>query len=336
MRPLDLPARLAQPDRSATVLLDGGTATELEADGHVLADALWSARLLVDDPAAVRAVHQRFLAAGAEVVTTASYQLAATSLAAAGHDPADADALLHRSVTLARDAVEAFVADGGSTRDGSRPLVAASVGPHGAVLADGREYRGGYGLSRRELARFHAPRVAALVGAGADVLAIETVPSADELAALASVVAGVDVPVYASVTLGPDGTTTAEGQPLAAAFAPLLARDEVVAIGVNCCPPELVLPALRALQGTGHPLIAKPNVGRRWDARTRAWVDPGPPSRDVGTQGVDADTGGSDTEVVPDPRDWVSAGARLVGGCCGTGPDRIRELAARLGSYVGP
>ena len=273
VKPLDLADRLSPDAPARPVLLDGGTATELEQDGHDLSDALWSARLLLDAPEAVAAVHRRFLAAGAEVVTTASYQLAAASLSAAGRDPGQADALLARSVTVARDAVDAALAAGCTTRDGRRPLVAASVGPYGAVLADGSEYRGGYGLSEDELVRFHAPRVAALVAAGADALAVETVPSAVELAALARVLAGVPVPVYASVTLSDDGQATAEGQPLAAAFAPLLALDEVVAVGVNCCPPPLVLPALRALAGCGRPLVAKPNVGRRWDATTRRWVD---------------------------------------------------------------
>lgn len=329
MEPLDLVGRLTPDAPAGPVLLDGGTATELEQDGHDLTDALWSARLLLDAPEAVGAVHRRFLEAGAEVVTTASYQLAAASLAAAGRDPGQADALLARSVTVARTAVDAAVAAGCTTRDGRRPLVAGSVGPYGAVLADGSEYRGGYGRSEDELVRFHAPRVEALVGAGADMLAVETVPSAMELAALARVLPGLPVPVYASVTLSGDGQTTAEGQPLAAAVAPLLALDEVVAVGVNCCPPSLVLPALQTLVDCGRPLVAKPNVGRRWDATTRSWVE-----RD--DDGRDGDGRGRNGSTLPaagratDPASWVAAGARLVGGCCGTGPQQLRRVAARL------
>lgn len=354
MEPLDLVGRLAPDAPGGAVLLDGGTATELERDGHDLSDALWSARLLLDAPESVTAVHRRFLDAGAEVVTTASYQLAAASLAAAGRGREQADVLLARSVAVARAAVDAAVADGWTTRDGRRPLVAASIGPYGAVLADGSEYRGGYGLGEDELVAFHAPRVAALVDAGADVLAVETVPSALELAALARVLAGVAVPVYASVTLGPDGRTTAEGQPLASAFAPLLALDEVVAVGVNCCPPPLVLPALRALAHCSRPLVAKPNVGRRWDAAARRWVarddaadTTGAPRRvdDDGAEhavsdgafGYGADRDGRDAPGDPsaprhaaDPAAWVAAGARLVGGCCGTGPQHLRRLAGRI------
>lgn len=313
MQPLSLTDRLTGDAPGGPVRLDGGTATELERAGHDLDDALWSARLLVDDPSAVTAVHRSFLEAGAEVVTTASYQLAAASLASAGRDPEQADALLARSVAVARAAVDGFVAAGGTTRDGRRPLVAASLGPYGAVLADGSEYRGGYALSEAELARFHAPRVAALLSAGADALAVETVPTAVELAALARVLVGAPAPIYASVTLGSDGRTTAEGQPLATAFEPLVALDEVVAVGVNCCPPALVLPALHELAPLGRPLVAKPNIGRRWDPLARRWVEP------------------EDGRARSAPHDhvaaWVAAGARLVGGCCGTDPQRLRRLA---------
>jgi homocysteine S-methyltransferase len=306
--------------RDAEVLvLDGGTATALERAGHALDDALWSARLLLDAPAAIVAVHAAFLAAGAQLVTTASYQLAATSLEAAGRDPADVDRLLARSVELGRRAVTRRLDDHGAPR----ALVAASVGPYGAALADGSEYRGHYGVTEAELVSFHAPRVAALVEAGTDVLACETIPSAVELAALARVLAEVGIPAYVSVTLGPDGTTTAEGQPLLEAFGPLLALDHVAAVGVNCCPPELVSPALEALTDSSRPLIAKPNIGERYDATTKRWLPRGPdhlegprPSRSVETAA------------------WVAAGARLIGGCCGTGPDDLASLERTVRSLA--
>lgn len=301
--PHPLRQRLAADD---PVLLDGGFSTTLEAGGYDLGGALWSARALLDAPDAVRAVHAAFLAAGAEVITTASYQLAAHSLAAAGYDPDLAPWLFARSVALARDAVTAHLEAGGHPA-----LVAGSVGPYGAVLADGSEYRGGYDLDVDALAVFHAPRIAALVAAGADVLACETVPCADEVLALARVLDGCGTPAWVTVTLGPSGRTTAEGQPLRAALRPLTAVAEVVAIGVNCCPPALVEPASAELADLGLPLVAQPNVGDRWDATARTWIRlaEGP---------------------LPDPRRWVAAGARLVGGCCGTGPADLTRLARQV------
>jgi homocysteine S-methyltransferase len=322
--PLDAPAaadrvQLPSSRDDEVIVLDGGTSTALEQAGHVLDDAMWTARLLVDDPDGLVAVHAAFLTAGAQVVTTASYQLAADSLAATGRDPAEAPALLARSVELARVAVDRHR----EAHGGPRALVAASVGPYGAILADGSEYRGHYGLTEDELVAFHAPRIASLVAAGADVLACETCPSAIELAALARVLAEVSTPVYVSVTLGPDGTTTAEGQPLVDAFAPLLGSGNLVAVGVNCCPPGLVGPALTALSEIRLPLIVKPNVGQRYDASTRRWVPAGRGERS-----------GDRPPRAAEAAAWIAAGARLVGGCCGTGPTDLAVLSRAVASLA--
>jgi homocysteine S-methyltransferase len=293
--------------RGEVVALDGGLATSLAAAGHRLGDALWSARVLVDSPASVGAAHAAFIRAGAEVVTTVSYQLAAHSLEASGRDPTMAGDLLRRSVEVARDAVERTPSPRG------RPVsVAASVGPFGAVLADGSEYRGGYALSTAQLRGFHAPRVEALVDAAPDLLACETIPAADEIAALAELVAGSGVPTWFSVSVGTDGTTTAEGDPLDEAIAPALAVPEVVAVGVNCCAPTAVPAALATLRSCELPRVVYPNLGDRWDPQSRAWV------RD----------GGGPTGI--DPAAWVEAGAQLIGGCCGTSADDVAELTTWL------
>lgn len=291
-------------DAGGVVVLDGGLATTLEAHGHDLTDALWSARLLLDDPAAIRAAHAAFLRAGARVVTTASYQLSAESLRAAGRDPAGAGTLLRRSVELAREAVQAHRQAGGAPA-----AVAASVGPYGAVLGGGAEYRGAYGLAAAALRDFHAPRLEALLDAGPDLLAVETIPSATEVEVLAELLRGSGRPAWVSVTPGADGATTAEGQPLTEALAAALDVEEVVAIGVNCCPPDRLEDALPLLAALGRPLIAYPNVGRVWDPVRGAWT-------------VHARR--------PEPRSWVEAGARLVGGCCGTDPGDLAWLARRL------
>jgi homocysteine S-methyltransferase len=304
-----LPGHLGE---AALVVLDGGLATTLEAAGHDLSGPLWSARLLGEDPAAIVTAHRAFLAAGAEVVTTASYQLSAIGLRVAGGDERDVDRLLSRSVALAREALAEHVGDQGSA--GPRPpRVAASVGPYGAVLADGSEYRGGYGRSVAELADFHAPRVAALVAAAPDLLAVETIPSGAEVEALARVLAGVDVPTWVSVTVGPDGTTTPEGQPLGEALAPALEVPTIVAVGVNCCPPRVATRALEVLASScDRPLVVYPNVGDTWDAQARGW-----------RPGAGGDV---QTEL---PR-WLAAGARMIGGCCGTGPGHLALVAATI------
>ncbi|WP_207545474.1 homocysteine S-methyltransferase, partial [Mycolicibacter sinensis] len=242
------------PDDTVLVA-DGGLATELEARGADLADPLWSARLLLDAPDAIAAVHAAFFTAGAQIATTASYQASFAGLAARGVDQRGALALLRRSVELAREA-------GGAA---SGHWVAASIGPYGAARADGSEYVGRYGLSVAELAAWHRPRLEVLAAAGADVLALETVPDIDEAEALVGLVREAQVPAWLSYTI--DGTATRAGQPLTDAFAVAAGVPQIVAVGVNCCAPADVLPAIEiARRVTGKPVIAYPNSGERWGA----------------------------------------------------------------------
>ncbi|MFC5724443.1 homocysteine S-methyltransferase [Streptomyces gamaensis] len=285
------------------LVLDGGLSNQLEAQGCDLSDALWSARLLADGPEQIERAHAAYVRAGARVLITASYQATFEGFARRGTGRQEAAALLRRSVELAR---RAAAAEGG----GEEVWVAASVGPYGAMLADGSEYRGRYGLGAAELERFHRPRVEALAEAGPDVLALETVPDAVEAEALLNAVRGCGVPVW--LTYSAAGEHTRAGQPLREAFALAAGNDQVIAVGVNCCEPGEAQRAVElAARTTGKPVVVYPNSGERWDAEARAWR--GRPTFDPGR--VDA---------------WRAAGARLIGGCCRVGPERIAELAALL------
>lgn len=289
-----------------TTVLDGGLSNALAGRGHELSDDLWTARLLRDAPDEIAAVHRAYFDAGANVATTASYQASVPGFVAAGVDRAEAESLLRRSVTLARDVVDELAADGRERR------VAASVGPYGAVLADGSEYRGRYGISARDLREFHLPRVELLAAAGPDLLAVETIPDADEAAVLVDVLDQVGVPAWLSFSV--DGLHTRAGQPLEEAFAVAASCDSLVAVGVNCCRPDDVLPALEVARAvTGRPGVAYPNSGQGWDSGTHTW------------------TGGTSYDVGLAP-DWVAAGAAYVGGCCQVGPSDIAALAAVLRS----
>ncbi|NLU65786.1 homocysteine S-methyltransferase [Streptomyces sp. HNM0574] len=290
------------------VVLDGGLSNQLEAQGCDLSDPLWSARLLADAPERIRAAHTAYVAAGARVLITGSYQASFEGFARRGVGRAEAAALFRRSVELARAAGESGAAGGEPVR------VAASVGPYGAVLADGSEYRGRYGLSVRELERFHRPRVEALAEAGPDVLALETVPDADEVEALLRAAGGCGVPVWLSCTVAA-GRTRA-GQPLAAAFAPAAGNAQVIAVGVNCCAAHEVGDAVEeAVAVTGRPAVAYPNSGEGWDAAARGW------------RGAPTFAPERSPAAV---RDWADRGARLIGGCCRVGPEQIRGVARAL------
>ena len=293
---------LAAALSEGTVLLDGGLSNQLEAQGCDLSDALWSARLLADGPEQIEAAHTAYVRAGAQVLITASYQASFEGFRQRGIGRAEAAALIARTVELARRAAGAVDRD---------VWVAASVGPYGAVTADGAEYRGRYGLTVRELERFHRPRIEALAAAGPDVLALETVPDLDEAQALLRVAGECGLPVWLSYTVA--GDRTRAGQRLEDAFALVGGQGRVVAAGVNCCEPADAERAVRAAaETTGKPVVVYPNSGERWDAEGRRWAG-----------GATYDSGRV--------RAGQDGGARLVGGCCRVGPATIAELAALLG-----
>ncbi|MET9497189.1 homocysteine S-methyltransferase [Streptomyces sp. NPDC006552] len=302
----DAPAPRSFTDALArrALVLDGGLSNQLEAAGHDLGDALWSARLLAEEPEAVTAAHLAYFQAGAEVAITASYQATFEGFAKQGIGRERTAELLALSVELARTAARRAAV--------GRPLwVAASVGPYGAMLADGSEYRGRYGLSVAALERFHRPRIEALAAAGPDVLALETVPDADEARALLRAVRGLGVPVWLSFSAA--GKRTRAGQPLEEAFALAADAEEVVAVGVNCCAPRDVPYAVEtAARVSGKPVVVYPNSGEEWDAAARAWR-------------------GRSTFPAGQVTRWRRAGAGLIGGCCRVGPETVRGIAAALG-----
>ena len=290
-------------------VLDGGLATELERRGHDLSDDLWSARLLRDDPQALVETHLAFFRAGAQVATTASYQASFEGFAAQGLSRAESAALMRASVTLARRAADLADAELG---DGVRRKVAASVGPYGAVLADGSEYSGDYGLTDRALRDFHGPRLEVLASAGADLLAVETIPSAQEAAVLMGLLDELELPAWLSVTCE-DASHTRRGDDVRDLFAMARGHDRLVAVGVNCTAPEHVETlAATAAGASGKPVVAYPNSGEIWDGVRRRWGGDG-----VGVDPVAA-------------RRWVAAGARWVGGCCRVSSDDIARLVADL------
>jgi homocysteine S-methyltransferase len=287
------------------LIVDGGLATALEARGLVLHPRLWSAGVFLERPEAVEKLHRDYLAAGADILITASYQMSFEGLAREGLEHASAADAMRRTVAVARSA--ASVA-------GRSPIVAASVGPYGATLADGSEYRGAYGLGRRELAAFHKERLEVLTASGADMLAIETIPSADEALALRDLLDerdGIDAWISFSCR---DGSRIRDGAAVSRLAEMLDPCRRVTAVGVNCTAPEHVSDLIDAIrEGTRKRIIVYPNSGERWDPAGRRW------------------SGEADPEGFLDSAtEWARKGVWAIGGCCRVGPEMIRELARRL------
>jgi homocysteine S-methyltransferase len=294
--------------RSGPAPIDGGLASELEARGYDLSGTLWSARLLRDDPSAIRDVHATYFAAGAAVGISASYQASRSGFERHGSTADEADRLLALSVALVREARDVAGAGGAA----QPMLVAASVGPYGATLHDGSEYRGRYGVAHDDLVAFHRERLDVLCAAAPDMLAIETVPDLDEASAIVEALQGYDVPAWLSFSCADDATTCA-GQPIEDAARLVAASPSLDAIGINCTNPEHVggLVARIRVAQPSLPIVVYPNAGRVWDGVASQWL-------------------GDGTDLLPRSAvaDWFASGVSLVGGCCGLGPAAITDISA--------
>ena len=292
-------------------------ATALEARGHDLHDGLWSARVLLEAPESVRAVHSAFLAAGADCIATVTYQATFQGFQARGLSEGEAVAAFELAVRLAVEARDEFWSELGHGGGRIRPLVAASVGPYGAFLADGSEYRGDYGLSVDDLMAFHRRRWTLLAASQADVLACETIPSSVEARALLALLDETpDRWAWLSFQCRDEGNL-ADGTPLGDIAELCAAHPRVAGVGVNCVPPGSIPGLLQAMRGRVEggctPLIVYPNSGELYDAKTKSWEGRG------GTVGLG--------EWAPG---WLRQGATVLGGCCRTSPDTIGAMRRAL------
>ena len=289
------------------VLLDGGLATQLEAQGNRLDTVLWSADLLHLNPGEIVRAHRAYLEAGSDVLTSASYQGSRAGFNQVGIDSEHADELLVSSVALARQAIVEHAQQSGDDR---KRMVAASIGPYGAVLSDGSEYTGDYGVGSQVLGRFHKPRLALLDGAGADYLAVETIPSMPEAAVLANLLAGCDTPAWVAFSCR-DGTSLCDGTPISVAASAFRDVAQVFALGINCTAPQHAASLIREIRHAvpDKSVVVYPNSGESYDARTGEWHGYASPD-----------------EFVAAAAEWLDEGADYIGGCCRVGPEHIRAL----------
>lgn len=298
-------------DRYPALVIDGALATELERRGFDLNDELWSAKILLEQPEAIKQLHYDYFKAGADCAITASYQATLEGFMKRGLNKDGAVDLIKKSVRLAVEARDEFWADEANHAGRLMPFVAASVGPYGAYLADGSEYRGNYGLTEQQLMDFHRPRMQALIEAGADILACETIPCLVEAQALVKLLEEFQsLQAWISFSCR-DEVHISEGQRLEDCVRQAEGSPYVAAVGVNCTSPEYI-PSLisEARKATDKPVLVYPNSGERYDASRNDWD--GQPVYESFSE---------------EAREWFEAGARLIGGCCRTTPQDIREIA---------
>ena len=311
MRQLAEPLRRSLEEQRP-LLLDGGLATRLEAMGHRLDSRLWSAELLHSHPDAVLEAHLSYLEAGADCITGASYQATREGFGELGLDDFEADTLIAKSVELAHEARRRYRERAGAR--GRDLLVAASIGPYGAALHDGSEYRGDYHVPEQTLWDFHRRRLQLLDECDADLLACETIPDHTEARVLRKLLEFASTPAWVSFQCR-DGRHIADGTPVRDMAALFASHDGVLAVGVNCTAPQHV-PSLIAECRAGAPdktIVVYPNSGERYDAESKSWAGTATP-----------------VEFGSAAREWLAAGARWIGGCCRVGPDHIAAMRATL------
>ena len=289
------------------LILDGALATELERQGADLRDDLWSAKLLAEDPTAIRHIHEAYLRAGADVITTSSYQATVQGFVKKGFSKSQAIDLLKLSTRLAMEARDSFPAKHPVDYP---PKIAISLGAYGAALADGSEYRGDYKASLQELKDFHRQRLDVLAPEGGDLLLFETIPCLKEIRAITEIISdypGFEVAVSMSCEKAP---TLRSGEPLNEALNLLNECAVVSIISFNCTHPANISGLLDySRTRTVKLLMVYPNSGEIWDAQRKCWME-----------------NPDDKSLTDYAAEWLQKGAKLIGGCCRTTPEEIRRL----------
>jgi homocysteine S-methyltransferase len=277
------------------IKLDGGLSTALENNGNKLTTSLWTGELIRTNPAQITKAHLDFINAGAQIIITSSYQLSYTGCGARGWSEDETNQALIASTLLAKNAV---------IESAKSVKVAASVGPYGASLADGSEYKGNYGVSKQVLKDFHAKRLEILISTSPDYLALETMPDTFEVEVLLDLLTDCPIPFWVSYSCK-EGNQTNAGQDFQSAVD--LAQS-AMAVGINCTKPELITDLLRSTKSS-KPYVVYPNSGRVWNAVKKEWT---------GSAAV-----GFNDQLI---QEWMESGAEIIGGCCGIGAAEIAEI----------
>lgn len=290
------------------LLLDGGLSNVLQEQGFDLNHKLWYGQLLETNPEAVIQAHIEYLKSGAKCIITSGYQSSIPGFMANGFDKTSAENLIIKSVTLAEIAVHQALKSGIIN---DKPLIAASVGPYGAYLADGSEYRGNYGVSDQTLHAFHYDRIRLLDHTNADLLACETIPAFQEAKVLSEILYEVDKPAWVSFSFK-DEHRINDGTEIGQCISLFANHPKVFAIGVNCTAPEYISGIIKNIKASSwdKKIVVYPNSGQAYNAESKTWL------------------GISDPELfVEMAQEWIELGVDIIGGCCTIGPRHIKSLS---------
>lgn len=305
-------------DKNEYVILDGALGTELENRGYDVSGKLWSAKYLLENPKVIQDLHEVYLRAGADIITTSSYQATIQGLEDYGLTEQEATDTIALTVDLAKKARENVwnVLSDDEKNKRPYPLISGDVGPYAAYLADGSEYNGNYHLSKEEFKDFHRTRIKALLSAGCDFLGIETIPNVVEAEALIELLVDEfpETEAYMSFT-AQDDESISDGTAIETVAALCDASKQILAFGINCSSPALISNLLKKIRTVSQkPLVTYPNSGEVYDGATQTWK-----SLPDHTH-----------TLLENSQIWHQFGAKVVGGCCRTTPDDIACLTNHL------
>lgn len=298
-------------EKQKILIVDGALGTELERKGYELKDSLWSAKFLMHNSRAICEVHRDYLNAGADCITTASYQASYEGFMKRGMNEEEAKTLLQSAITLAIETRDVFWSHEENQLNRLKPLVAASIGPYGAYLADGSEFRGNYGLSVDELVLFHRKRMRTLIEANPDILACETIPCLDEAKAYVKLLEEFPQSSAWISFSAKDGKHINSGERMSECAQWIDSKKQVLAVGINCTSPQYIESLIEEIrQVSTKPIIVYPNGGASYDAVSKTWS-------------AEATT----SSYAKMAQLWYEKGATIIGGCCQTTPKDIMQIA---------
>lgn len=298
---------LVNQARNFGLILDGAMSTALEKQGVNTNNDLWTAVALENDLDKVYKVHMNYFKSGAQMTITNTYQANVQAFKKHGYNDEHTKKLITDAVQIAKKARDDYQA-----QTGKHNWVAASVGPYGAYLSDGDEFRGDYSLTPKEYLAFHLPRLKILLENKPDCLAIETQPKLDEVIAILEWLKEYanQIPVYVTFTLH-DTTKISDGTPLKKVMQKLNEYEQVFAVGANCFKPFLATTAIdRMRMFTQKIIIVYPNLGGVYDEFERNWIP-----------------FNADLDFTKLSKEWYKHGAHIIGGCCSTGTKQIQQIA---------
>ena len=292
-------------------IIDGALGTQIQRNGHDVNDSLWSAKYLDENPEVIKEVHRQYLEAGADCIITSSYQASIDGFLQKGFSKQRALELIELSIDIAKEVRDEFWDKLEDKNGRTKPLVAASIGPYGAYLADGSEYTGDYKIGDEELRAFHRERLEIIASRKPDIFACETIPSFKEAVIICDLLKELNVSASWITFSAKDGEFTNAGDDIQGCISILEKQKHISALGINCTAPQHIPSLVQNIKEmTSKPIVVYPNGGSKYNAITKVWE-----KGEISSQ-----------EYAKMAHLWYSSGAALVGGCCETGPAEISSI----------